>query len=174
MRGFYWLIEGELAGCPCPGGFGGHGPNAAWSGGGGNGNGASAARLDDDLAWLREQGIGALLTLTEEPLPADALARNGLESLHIPVMDMSAPTPRQFEEALAFIDRMRAAGHAVAVHCLMGQGRTGTILAAYLIRAGASAEEAVARVRVVCPGAICAPIQEDALRAFTLRKDWIV
>ena len=37
-----------------------------------------------------------------------------------------------------------------------------------------SAEEAIARVRAVCPGAICAPIQEDALRAFTQRKDWIV
>jgi len=174
MHGFYWLIEGELAGCPCPGRVGLRGPDTAWSARGGNGIGAGAAGLDDDLAWLREQGIAALLTLTEEPLPADALARNGLESLHIPVMDMSAPTPRQFEEALAFVDRMRAAGRVVAVHCLMGQGRTGTILAAYLIRAGASAEEAVARVRAVCPNAICAPVQEDALRAFTQRKDWIV
>jgi len=172
MRGFYWLIEGELAGCPCPGRFGGRGTDYLWSASPAPTPGA--AGLDDDLAWLREQGIGALLTLTEEPLPADALARNGLDGLHIAVTDMSAPTPRQFEEALAFIDRMRAAGRAVAVHCLMGQGRTGTILAAYLIRAGASAEEAIARVRAVCPGAICAPIQEDALRAFTQRKDWIV
>ncbi len=174
MRGFYWLIEGELAGCPCPGGFGLRGPNAAWSVGDGNGTGTGAAGLGDDLAWLREQGIGALLTLTEEPLPADALARHGLESLHIPVLDMSAPTPRQFEEALTFIDGMRAAGRAVAVHCLMGQGRTGTILAAYLIRAGASAEEAVARVRAVCPNAVCAPVQEDALHEFARQREWIV
>lgn len=174
MRGFFWLIEDELAGCPCPGRVGLRGPDALWSAGGGNGNGSGAAGLDDDLAWLREQGIGALLTLTEGPLPLDALARHGLESLHIPVMDMSAPTPRQFEEALAFIDRMRAAGRAVAVHCLMGQGRTGTILAAYLIRAGASTEEAVARVRAVCPNAVCAPIQEDALDEFARQREWIV
>jgi protein-tyrosine phosphatase len=172
MRGFYWLIDGELAGCPCPGRIGLRGPDYLWSAS--PIPAPSAAGLDDDLAWLREQGIGALLTLTEEPLPADALARNGLEGLHIPVTDMSAPTPRQFEEALAFIDRMRAAGRPVAVHCLMGQGRTGTILAAYLIRAGASADEAVARVRAVCHGAICAPVQEDALRAFARQREWIV
>lgn len=172
MHGFYWLIDGELAGCPCPGRVGLRGPDYLWSTS--PVPAPSAAGLDDDLAWLREQGIGALLTLTEEPLPLDALARHDLDGLHIPVLDMSAPTPRQFEEALAFIDRMRAAGRAVAVHCLMGQGRTGTILAAYLIRAGASADEAVTRVRAVCPNAVCAPVQQGALRAFARQREWIV
>jgi atypical dual specificity phosphatase len=56
----------------------------------------------------------------------------------------------------------------------MGQGRTGTVLAAYLIRTGASAEEALARVRAACPGAVGTAEQERALAAYARRRDWIV
>jgi atypical dual specificity phosphatase len=75
--------------------------------------------------------------------------------------------------ALEFIDEQHANGRAAAVHCLMGQGRTGTVLAAYLIRNGASPAEALRAVRAVCPGAVEAPSQEGALYAFAERRDWI-
>jgi atypical dual specificity phosphatase len=166
MRGFYWLIEGVLAGCPRPGGgtrlFSARGDEGA--------DGA----LDADLAWLRERGIGALLTLTETPLPADALERHGFAGLHVPVDDLTAPTPEQLEITLAFIDRQRAAGRAVAVHCKVGQGRTGCVLAAYLIRAGSPPDEALRHLRAVCPGAVGVPEQERALHAFAQRRDWII
>ena len=54
----------------------------------------------------------------------------------------------------------------------MGQGRTGTVLAAYLIRAGSSAQEAIVRLRDICPGALSSPTQERALEAFAQRRDW--
>ena len=41
--------------------------------------------------------------------------------LHIPIVDMQPPSAEQFSEALRFIDRHRARGEPVAVHCLMGQ-----------------------------------------------------
>lgn len=176
MRSFYWLIEGILAGCGRPGvraGAGGRGPGA--------GRRAAAdetpetlAALEEDLVWLRAQGIGAILSLTETPLTAGIAERLGLASLHLPVDDLTAPTPRQFGHALAFIDEQSGRGRPVAVHCLVGQGRTGTVLAAYLIRAGATAEDAIARLRRVCPGAIGSPAQEAALHAFARRRDWIV
>ena len=115
-----------------------------------------------------------MLTLTEEPLAPDALARHGLTGLHIPVPDMTAPTPGQMEEALSFVDRQRALGRRVVVHCLVGQGRTGTILAAYLIRGGLAPEDAVRRVRAVCPGAVESAEQQRALTAFAERRDWIL
>ena len=165
MQGFYWLIEDELAGCGLPGR---RGRGVAWN------MEAATGALDDDLAWLLERGIGAVLTLTETPLAREALARQGLAGLHIPVPDMAAPAPAQLEEALGFIDQQRALGRRVAVHCLVGQGRTGTILAAYLIRGGLTPEEALRRVRAVCPGAVESAEQQRALAAFAERRDWIM
>lgn len=160
MERFYWLIPEMLAGCSRPGG------RRRWWG--------RDSALEEDLASLRAQGVGAVLTLTEEPLPADALARHGLDSLHLPIVDLQPPTPAQFREGLAFIDRARAAGQAVAVHCLAGQGRTGSILAAYLIRDGMSAEAALAELRAACPGAVENAAQEAALADFSARREWLV
>lgn len=165
IDGFYWLIDGVLAGCGRPGK---HGQRA------GGGADATTSALAADLAWLCGQGIGAVLSLTEEPLTAGALAQHELAELHLPVDDLHPPTPAQLDQALAFIDRQRALGKAVAVHCLMGQGRTGTVLAAYLIRGGLSAEVALQELRIVCPGAVENREQERALQAFAARRDWLL
>lgn len=173
MRSFYWLMEGALAGCGRPGMSGAGRATPGERGDRGDAEAATQA-LDDDLAWLRGRGIGAVLSLTETPLTAGALTRHGLEGLHLPVDDLTAPTPEQLDRALGFIDRQRARGRAVAVHCLVGQGRTGTVLAAYLIRGGLSPEQALCELRTICPGAVGSPEQERALRAFATRRDWIV
>lgn len=165
---FYWLIEGALAGSSRPGGIGR--TRAAFPGI----SQESATTLESDLMWLRDHGIGAVLSLTETPLPEDALARHELVSLHLPVDDLTAPSPEQFDQALSFIDRQRGLGRRVVVHCKMGQGRTGTVLAAYLVRGGATPEAALRELRSICPGAISAEEQERALRAFARRRDWIV
>jgi atypical dual specificity phosphatase len=165
MRGFYWLVDGVLAGCSRPGGRRRSEPS---------GSADATAVLDADLAWLRERGIGAVLSLTETPLSTGALARHDLTELHLPVDDLRAPTPDQLRTALAFIDRQRALGRAVAVHCLVGQGRTGTVLAAYLVRGGLDATAALREVRAVCPGAVGSPDQERALEAFAAARDWII
>jgi len=182
IAGFYWLVEGALAGCARPGGAGREGARYGYNGRGDWGapddprdpHADQATQLDADLEWLRAQGVGAVLSLTETALPTDALARHHLAVLHLPVDDMTAPTPEQFDRALTFIDQQRIEGHAVAVHCKMGQGRTGSVLAAYLIRGGASAEAAIRELRAICPGALSAPEQERALHAFARRRDWIV
>src|SRR3954462_8284010 len=135
MQRFYWIIDNVLAGCSRPG-----------SGRDGD--------IDRDLTTLRGYGIGALLTLTETSLPWGALERHGISGLHLPVDDFHAPTTAQMLDALAFLDDARAAGTAVAVHCLAGQGRTGTVLAASLIRGGLSWEGETAGGRPISPGAI--------------------
>ena len=165
MHRFYWLVEDALAGCSRPGGT-----DRRWDGQDGH---KAPDKLDEDLAWLKQQGIGAILSLTETPLVEEALARHGLESLHEPVEDFHAPTPAQLMRALEFIDWQRAQGQGVAVHCLAGQGRTGTVLAAYLIRAGSSAEEAIQQLRVICPGAVESEVQQRALEDFATSRDWI-
>jgi atypical dual specificity phosphatase len=165
VRGFYWLIDGALAGSGRPGG---------WRRGGAADDPALLKALDDDLTALRGHGIEAVLTLTETPLVEGALERHDLAGLHIPIDDLQAPTPDQFRDALAFIDRQRARGRKVVVHCLVGQGRTGSILAAYLIRGGLDAPTALRQLRAVCPGAVENRDQEQALAEFAARRDWLV
>lgn len=155
MDGFYWVVEGTLAGCPLPGGRRGKAMNT-------------------DLPWLRGQGISAVLTLTEEPLLEWALGHHGMRGLHLSVPDLTPPDPEQIQDALEFIDWQIAHGRGVAVHCLMGQGRTGTVLAAYLIRQGAGAAEAIAEIRSRCPGAIGSRSQERALVTWADRRGWII
>ena len=155
MHRFYWVVDKVLAGCSRP---------AV----------GRDADVDRDLTALRDHGIGALLTLTETPLPRGALERHGIHGLHLPVDDFHAPTTSQMLDALAFLDEARAMGTAVAVHCLAGQGRTGTVLAAYLIRGGLSSEQAIAAVRATCPGAIEASPQTTALAGWAAERPWFV
>ncbi|MFL5759740.1 MAG: dual specificity protein phosphatase family protein [Thermomicrobiales bacterium] len=162
MDRFYWVIPGVLAGCSRPGGT-----NQRW-------RIPSAKDVGEDLAWLQRQGVRALVSLIEQPLPETALAPSEIDVLHIPVVDMQPPTAQQFTEALRFIDDHRARGEPVAVHCLMGQGRTGSILAAYMIRDGQTRDQALAELRVLCPNAVENKLQEAALDEFAMRRDWII
>lgn len=157
MESFYWLIPRVLAGCGRPGPHGRrpHGD------------------LVCDLAWLHGQGIRAVLSLTEEPLDPAPMEQLALSSLHLPVDDFTPPTPDQLLEALAFIDEHRAADRAVVVHCLAGQGRTGTVLAAYLVRSGRSPKRAISELRQVCPHAVENALQEAAVADFARRREWI-
>jgi atypical dual specificity phosphatase len=154
MHRFYWVIENVLAGCSRPGAHGGN--------------------VEHDLETLRGHGIGALLTLTESPLPRGSLERHEILSLHLPVDDFHAPTSTQMLDALAFLDDARAASTPVAVHCLAGQGRTGTVLAAYLIRGGLRAADAIAEIRSICPGAIQAEPQMRALHDWAADRPWLI
>jgi atypical dual specificity phosphatase len=161
MERFYWLIPNVLAGCSRPGARG-----HRWQG--------LHDQLDEDLEWLQAQGIESLLSLTEDGLSEELLERHALIGRHIPIVDLQPPTPDEFRRALAFIDEQRAAGRRVAVHCLMGQGRAGSVLAAYLIRGGMTAGDALAELRAVCPGAVENETQEEALAAFAAQREWLI
>ncbi len=153
MHRFYWIVPNVLAGSSRPGR---------------NGD------LHADLTYLREQGIGAVLTLTETALDSAALDDFDLISFHLPIDDMTAPQPVHFAEALAFIDDQRIAGRPTVVHCLEGQGRAGSILAAWLIRQGSTPSQALAHLRHLCPGAVENADQEAALDRFAAEMPWLV
>src|SRR5262245_32062487 len=120
----------------------------------------------EQLAWLRGQGIDILVTLTEEPLPRTWVDGAGLMCVHVPIPDMDVPTVGQIDQVMSVIDKARTSGMGVAVHCLAGRGRTGTILAAYFVHAGLPAGEAMQKVRELRPGSIEVTEQEDAIREY--------
>src|SRR5262245_59581181 len=85
----------------------------------------------EDLLWLRAQGIEVLLALTEDPPRRDWVNEAGLLCVHIPVVDMEAPTQEQLDRCLSTIQKAHERKMGVAVHCIAGLGRTGVILACY-------------------------------------------
>ena len=93
---------------------------------------------------------------------------------HIPIVDMTAPSPLQLLQALDAIDQAHADGRAVLVHCAAGQGRTGTVLAAWRIRQGATTDAAIAEIRLVCDRAVENDLQIACLRAFERDRGWVV
>lgn len=117
-------------------------------------------------AAMAEAGVGALLTLTERPLGEV----EGLVQHHEPWPDFGTPGLDQLARCVAWIDAQLAAGRPVAVHCLAGMGRTGTVLAAWLIAHGLSADEALAEVRARRPGSVETRGQERALHEFAAAR----
>jgi protein-tyrosine phosphatase len=93
-------------------------------------------------------GIRAVVSLLNLPSDKQVYESAGFAFLCLPVPDGGAPTIEQVREFTNFVDTQRAVNNPVAVHCEAGLGRTGTIIAAYLISKGESAECAIARVRV--------------------------
>lgn len=145
-RGFHWIVPGKLAGCPAPG---------------------VSAPIDYDLKLLAKTGITKLITLTETDLDQAALQRHYLSNLHMPIFDREAPSVGQTHMLLVRMQRMMDAGEILAVHCKAGLGRTGTILAAWMIREGGlSADNSMARLRRIEPGFIQSAAQENFLREY--------
>jgi atypical dual specificity phosphatase len=124
----------------------------------------------DDLAWLRKEGIELLISLTEDPPRRDWVNDAGLLVMHVPVEDMEAPTQEQLDRCVSAIERANAQGMGVAVHCGAGLGRTGVILAAYFVAKGASAQNAIGRVRRLRSGSIETDEQADAVVEFARRR----
>lgn len=143
MFGFSWVIDEKLAGLGRPG--------------------ALARALEADLQDLRAEGVRALVSLTEEPLPGEAVQAAGLTALHLPVPDMEPPTGADIDRFVEFTSASLRAGRPVAVHCAMGRGRTGTMLACYLVHTGCDPAGAIRQVRRQRPGSIETRGQERAV-----------
>ena len=144
IHNFGWILPGRLAGF-----------------------GLSGELTEADLRTLERAGVGALVTLTEQavwPEPPD------LRWLYLPVRDMTVPEPEQVDRFLEFVTAAEDDGLAAAVHCRAGLGRTGTMLACYLVSRGADPEDALEQVRRSRPGSVETAGQEQAVRACARRR----
>lgn len=133
-----------------------------------------------DLRSLHEQGIRAILSLTEHPLTAQseitpqALEGMGFAWLHAPVADQYPPDVTTAHKAIRFVRRMRAEGRPVLVHCHAGIGRTGTFLHAFYLAEGLDLKAAKSKVRtakLTSQFLLLTDAQQSFLEAWANRDD---
>ena len=126
IKNFRFVIKDRLAGMGHPG---------MWS------------ELEDSLIELRALGIGAIVSLDEYGLDESMLRKREFAYLHVPIEDFSTPTPEQVDKFVDFARDQIANDTGVVCHCFAGIGRTGTMLACYLVADGKTPDEAIRQVR---------------------------
>lgn len=97
----------------------------------------------EELPALRTAGVGAIVSVFHEASNLDLYQQAGIPFIWLPIAVDSVPSEPQLQEFLHFVHHQNELGHAVAVHCSTGKHRTGTMLAAYLIKNGSSYSEAM-------------------------------
>jgi atypical dual specificity phosphatase len=141
---FNWVIEGKLAGSGLP----------------------SSSK---EIRWLaKQQGIRSIVTIKDKPLPSEWFGSSIISStnstieyfpkidyFHISIEDYGVPSVEELDYVVNYITRQIDKGKPVMVHCSGGRGRTGTILAAYLIKnekGDMNAEQAIKKINKIRGG----------------------
>ncbi|HKU82752.1 MAG TPA: dual specificity protein phosphatase 23 [Candidatus Nitrosocosmicus sp.] len=144
---FSWVIPQKLAGSGLPSSY-------------------------DQLTWLASNGIKTLVTVREIPLPEIWIQKVNsqnyeLENHFLKTDDYDAPTIDEIHRVVDYIEKKIERNRPVLVHCAAGKGRTGTILAAYLIKKdGMTPQEAVKKLRLMRPGSVQSERQSMAIEHY--------
>jgi protein-tyrosine phosphatase len=131
--------------------------------------------LDGDFALLRVDGVRRLILLVEDaelqhwsdPGIAERGGAAGVEVIRHPIPDGRAPA--SMAEMTRILEEIREARATadVAVACMGGVGRTGTVAACALVEGGMTADDAIATIRAVRhPTAVETVEQERFVRSF--------
>ena len=122
-----------------------------------------------EVRHLAEAGVTLFLDLTHagELEPYSSLVEPPARYVNRPIVDFSIPTRDGLVATLDEIDAELDAGGIVYVHCWAGCGRTGVVVGSWLVRHGASPEDAL-RVVAETRGLGCPQTLEQ--RLFVL--DW--
>ena len=147
---FSWIIDGKLAGSGLPVNY-------------------------SQFLWLIKHGIKTIITVREVPLPSKWFTNDihttdphdTISYLHLRVEDYGAPSIVEIDNTVDYIHNQIDNQKPVMVHCAAGKGRTGTILAAYLLKKeNLTAKQAINKIRVIRHGSIQSTVQEMSISMY--------
>jgi atypical dual specificity phosphatase len=146
---FSWVIDNKLAGSGTP-------------------------MTSEQYRWLIKNNIKSIVTVREFPLPQKWLVDNEKKETIINdykfvyVKDYGVPSLEVLDNIVDYINiKITKEKKPLVVHCAAGKGRTGTILAAYLLKQdNISSQDAIKKIRSLRPGSIQSKIQEEILHEY--------
>lgn len=114
-------------------------------------------------------GVTAVVDLTGEFSAPDPFLSP--HYLHVPVLDLTAPSQSQLDDAVAFIAEETRHG-IVYVHCKIGYSRSAAVVGSSLIALGhaTTADEAMAMLQQARPSIVIRPEAQAAIRTFAARR----
>ena len=140
FRNFSWILHGSLAGSMGP----------------------TERR---HLIYFERNDVTAIVRLEENTISGEPW---GFEELFEPVPDFGAPSVEQLDRIVSYVEQqIETWERPTVITCAAGIGRTGTVLAAYLVNTGWEADEAIDYIRQMRPGSIQTTAQEDSVRQFS-------
>jgi atypical dual specificity phosphatase len=139
FRNFSWILPGALAGAMGP----------------------TERR---HLIYFERLDITAVVRMEDQTISAEPW---GFEELFEPVPDFEAPSVEQVDRIVSFVEQqIETWERPTVVTCAAGIGRTGTVLASYLVNSGWEPGEAISYIRQLRPGSIQTASQAEAVREY--------